>query len=106
MNAAAKKGSIGFEKNKVTSLRDCSNQVRNVGMKRRLDSSNPNDRRAAGNNLADAFVGNRMAGIGMQNFCGIHKLHGAGTLGKTQLLREPSYGEVRSKPQGKPHHAL
>src|SRR5260370_14109973 len=96
MNAAAKMYSIGFEKNKVASLRDCSNQMRDAGVEQRLHSSDPNDRRAGGNNLADPFVGNWMAGIGMQNLCGGHKLDGAGTLGYTRLPRQPSPRDVRS----------
>src|SRR5260370_8891787 len=102
MNAAAKMCSIGFEKNKVASLRDCSNQMRNAGMKQRLYSCNPNDRRATGNNLADPFVGNRMAGIGMQNFCDIHKLAEAATLGLTRLLPVPAPYQCPGKPPGEP----
>jgi hypothetical protein len=106
MNAAAKQGPIGFEKNKVTSLRDCSNQMRNAGMKQRLASTHPDYRRAAGNYFANLFVRNRMVGIVMQNFRRIHKLNGATALGKMRLLCEPAHRKVHSKPQGKAHHAL
>lgn len=106
MNAAAEQGSIGFEKNKLTSLGHRSNQMRNSRMMQGLASSDPNDRRAARNNFADPFVRNRMVGIVMQNFCRIHKLNRTGALRGTRLLRELGHGEVSSKPQGKPHHAL
>src|ERR1700682_509081 len=106
MNAAAEKNSIGFEENKITAARDGANQMRNAGMIQRLASPDPNDRRAAASNIADLFVRNRMAGIGMQNFCRIHELDGAGGLRETQVLRDAGHGEVRSKPQGEAHHAL
>jgi len=60
MNAAAKKSSVGFKKNKVTSLRYCSNQMRNARMMQWFASTDPNDRRAAGNYFAYLFVRNRM----------------------------------------------
>src|SRR5713101_3140205 len=85
MNAAAEKSSIGFEENKMTILRDGANQVRNAGMMQRFASPDPNDRRAAANDIADFFVRNRMAGIGMQNFRRIHELNGAGGLPETQF---------------------
>src|SRR5258708_7931000 len=106
MDAATEKSSIGFEENKMTVLRDGTNQMRNAGMMQRFASPDPNDRRAAANNIANLFVRNRMAGIGMQNFRRIHELDGAGGLRETQFLREPGDGEVCSKPQGKAHHAL
>src|SRR6267143_362174 len=96
MNATAKQGSTGFEKNKVTSLRDCSNQMRNAGMKQRLTSSDPNDWTAPGNNFAHPLVRNRMVGILMQKFRRIHKLNGATASAQTRLLREPAHREVRS----------
>src|SRR6266404_2745449 len=100
MDAAAEKSSSGFEENKMAALRDGANQMRNAGMTQRFASPDPNDRRAAANNIADLFVRNRMAGIGMQNFCRIRELDGAGALCETQLLREPGHSEVRRKPQG------
>jgi hypothetical protein len=42
----------------------------------------------------------------MQDFCSIHELDGASILRKTQFPREPGHDQVRSEPQGKPHHAL
>jgi len=106
MNAPAKKRSVSFEKDRMTAPRDGANQMRNAGMTQRLGSSNPNGRGVAGNNFPNPLVRNRMAGIVVQNFCRVQKLDGAGALGKTRLPREPGQGEVRSKPQGKPHHAL
>src|SRR6267143_130717 len=106
MNAPAKKRSIGFEKNKVASLRDGSNQARNACSPQRLASSNPNHRRSAGSKVADYFVRNGIAGIVMQDFCSIHKLHGAGVSGKMRLWCETGQRQVRSKTQRKPHHAL
>src|SRR6266478_4256980 len=97
MNAPAKKRSIGFEKNKVASLRDGSNQARNAGAAQRLASSNPDNRRAAGINFADSFVRNGMAGIVMQDFCSIHKLNGADVSGKMRLCCETGQRQVRSK---------
>src|SRR5260370_34760329 len=87
MNAAAEKSSIGFEENKMTVLRDGADQMRNAGMMQRFASPDPNDRRAAANDIADFFVRNRMAGIGMQNFRRIHELDGAAGLPGTQFLR-------------------
>src|SRR5713226_1771077 len=106
MNAAAKMRSIGFEKNKMTSLRDRSNQMRNTGMMQRLASSDPHDRRAAGNNFANLFMRNRMVGVVMQNFCHIHNPNGAYIWCKTQYPQKPGSGDVRRKPQGKPQHVL
>jgi len=106
MHAAAEKSAIGFEENKMTTVRDSANQMRNAGVMQRLASPDPNDRRAAANNIVDLFVRNRMAGIGMQDFCRIHELDRAGALRETQFLRDAGNGEVRSKPQGKAHHAL
>jgi hypothetical protein len=47
-----------------------------------------------------------MVGIVMQNLRRIQKLNGATALGKMRLLCEPVHREVRSKSQGKAHHAL
>src|SRR5207245_9111560 len=105
MNAAAKKGSISFEKNKVIPLRNCSNQMRYSGMMQRLASTDPNDRRAARNYFANLFVRNRVVGVVMQNFCRVHKLNGAGVRDKTQCPRKPGSGDVCRKPQGQPQHA-
>src|SRR5258708_39938017 len=105
MDAAAEKGSIGFEENKMTVLRDGANQMRNAGMMQRFASPDPNNRRAAANDIADFLVRNRMAGIGMQNFCRIHELDRAGGLRETQFPREPGHDEVRSEAQRKAHHA-
>jgi hypothetical protein len=106
MNAATQKRSIGFEENKMTAVRDGADQMRNAGMIERFASTDPNNRRAAGDNFANLFVRNRMARIGMQNFCRIHELDGACVLRKTKLLREAGHDQVRSKPEGKAHHAL
>src|SRR5260370_28432239 len=106
MDAAAEKSSIGFEEYKMTILRDGANQMRNAGMMQRFASPDPNDRRAAANNIADLFVRNRMAGIGMQNFRRIHELDEAGALRETQFPREPRHDEVRSEGQRKAHQAL
>jgi hypothetical protein len=106
MHAAAEKSSIGFEENKMAAVRDGTNQMRDAGVMQRLASPDPNDRRAAANNIADLFVRNRTAGIGMQNFCRIHEPDGAGALREAQFLRDAGHGEVRSKPQGEAHHAL
>src|SRR5712692_4647338 len=106
MDSAAEKNSIGFEKNKMTALYSSANQMRNAGMMQRLASPDPNDRRTAGNNFAHFFMRNGMAVVGMQDFCRIHKVDRTGDARKTQFPREPGQGEVRSKPQGKPHHAL
>src|SRR5260370_16266199 len=105
MDAAAEKSSIGFEENKMTILRNGANQVRNAGMMQRFASPDPNDRRAAANNIADLFVRNRMAGIGMQNLRRIHELDEAGALREAQFLREAGHGEVRSNAQTQAHHA-
>ena len=106
MNAAAQKSSIGFEENKMTASRDSANQMRNAGMMQRLASPNPNDRRAAVDNIADLFVRNGVAGIGMENFRCLDELYGANSCSGTQLLRDAGQGEVRSEPQRKAHHAL
>src|SRR5216684_1470029 len=106
MNAAPKKRSVGFEKTNMPVLRDGTNQMRDAGMKHRLASPNPNDRRAAADNCADLFVGNRMAGIGMQNFGRIDELDGAGSTRRTQFPPDAGQDEVRSQSQGKAHHAL
>jgi hypothetical protein len=90
----------------MTTSRDGTDQMSNAGMMQGLGSADPNDRRAARNYFSNLFVRNGVAGIVMQNFCGIHKLHGAGAWGRTPPLREPGPGEVRCKPQGKPQHAL
>jgi len=78
VDAPAKKRSIGLEKNKVTGLRDGSNQVRNARMTQRLASSNPNNGAPAAVNFANSFVRNGMAGIVMQNLRRIHKLNDTG----------------------------
>jgi len=106
MDSAAEKSSIGFEKNKMTALRNGPNQMRNAGMTQRLVSPDPNDRRTAGNNFAHLFMRNGMAVIGMQDLCRIHKVDRTSEARKTQFPREPGQDEDRSKPQGKPHHAL
>src|SRR6267143_5629507 len=105
MNAAAEKSSIGFEENKMTVLRDGANQMRDARVKQRLASPDPNDRRAAADNIVNLFVRNRMAGIGMKNFRRIHEFYEGGALPETQFPRDAGQGEVRSKPQGKAHHA-
>jgi len=106
MNAAAKKRSIGFEKNRMTAPRDGANQMRNAGMTQRLGSSNPNGRGVAGNNFPNPLVRNRMAGIVMQDFRGIQELDGARTMREAESLREAGSGDVRRQTQGEPHHAL
>src|SRR5712664_2903447 len=100
MHAAAEKSAIGFEENKMTAVRDGANQMRNAGMMQRFASPDPNDRRAAGNNFTDLFVGNRMAGIGMQNIRRIYELDQAAALREKQFLREPGLDAVRGQPQG------
>src|SRR5260370_6886921 len=89
MDAAAEKSSIGFEEYKMTILRDGANQMRNAGMMQRFASPDPNDRRAAANNIADLFVRNRMAGIGLQNFRRIHELDQESALRETQSPPPP-----------------
>jgi hypothetical protein len=106
MNAAAKQGSIGLEKNKMTASRDGTHQMRNSRMFQRLASADPNDGRASRNYFVNLFVRNRMAGIVMQNFCRIHKLRRALVRDKPQCSYKPGSGEVRCKAQGKPQHAL
>jgi hypothetical protein len=106
MNAAAKKRSIGFEKNRMTAPRDGASQMRNAGMTQGLASPDPNDGRTAGNNFADPFVRNRMAGILMQDFRGIQELDRARTPRKTKFLGEAGSGDVRRQTQWEPHHAL
>src|ERR1700738_4972021 len=106
MNAAAEERSIGFQENKMTALRDSADQMRNPGMTERFASSDPNNRRAAANDVADLFMRDRMAGIGMQNLCRIHELHGANAPRGTQPLCEPRHNQVRGQPQGEAHHAL
>ncbi len=90
----------------MTFLGNGANQMGDARMKQRFASPDPNDRRAAADNLADLFVRNRMAGIGMQNFRRIHELYGACARRETELPRDAGQGEVRSKPQRKAHHAL
>src|SRR5260370_37606195 len=106
MNPAAEKSSIGFEKNKMTAVRDRSNQVGNARMMQRFASPDPNNRCRAANDSADLFVRNRMAGIGMQHFGSIHELDEADALRERQLLREPGHDQVCSKAQGESPHAL
>jgi hypothetical protein len=106
MNAAAKKRSIGFEKNRMTAPRDGANQVRDARMKQRLASTDPNDRRTAADKVANHFVRNRMAGIVMQDFRGVQELDGTRIARKTESLREAGSGDVRRQTQGEPHHAL
>src|SRR5436190_3030352 len=106
VNAPAKKRSIGLEKNKVARLRNGPDKMRNARVMQRLASPNPNNRRAAGINLANSFVRNGMTGIMVQNFCRIHKLNGAGSSGKSCLWREPGHRQVCCEPQRKLHHAL
>ena len=106
MNAPAEKGSIGFEENKMTAPGDGANKMGDAGMMQRFASPDPNDRGAAANNLSDLFVRNRMVGIVMQNFRRIQELDGAHFSRQTEHLRNAGHGEVRSKPQGKPDHAL
>jgi hypothetical protein len=77
VDAAAECGSIGFEKNKMAAPRDGTDQMRNARMIERLASANPNHRRAAGNDFANPLVGNRLIGMVMQKFSGIHKPNGA-----------------------------
>src|SRR5260370_42368442 len=100
MDAAAEKSSIGFEEYKMTILRDGANQMRNAGVIQRLASPDPNDRRAAANNIADLFVRNWMAGIGMQNFRRIHEPDGAGALPPAQCSGGAGHCEGRGKPPG------
>jgi hypothetical protein len=71
MNAAAKKPSIGFEKNGMTAPREGANQMRDARVMQRFASADPNDRRTAADEIANLFVRNRMAGIVMQDFRGI-----------------------------------
>jgi len=106
MNAAAKKHSVGFEKNKVARLRYGSNQMRNSGVMQRLGSPNPNDGEATGINFADSFMRHRMAGTVMQDFHGIQELDRASIRRKTEFLREAGSDDVRRQTQGEPHHAL
>src|SRR5258708_39327607 len=106
MHAAAEKSSIGFEEDKMAAVRDGANQMRNAGVIQWLASPDPNNRRAAANNIADLFVRNRMTGIGMQNFRRIHELDEAGAVRETQFPREPGHEEDRSEAQRKAHHAL
>ncbi|HUC54577.1 MAG TPA: hypothetical protein VMR90_11045 [Candidatus Cybelea sp.] len=95
MQAGSKKDPIGFQKNKVTRLGDGSNQMRNAGMIERLASRDPNNRGAAGNNLPNPLVRNRMIGIVMQKFRRFHELHGASALGKLRLVSEMGQRETR-----------
>jgi hypothetical protein len=106
VNAAAKQGSIAFEKNKMTTSRDGTDQMSNPGMMQGLGSADPNDRRAAGNYFSNLFVRNRVVGIVMQNFCGIDKLNGAVVPGMMQDPREQGLGDVGCNPEGQPQHAL
>ena len=105
MNTAAKKRSLGFEKNRKTAPRDGASQMRNAGMTQGLASPDPNYGRTAGNNFADPFVRNRMAGIVMQDFRGIQELDGLRIARKSEFLREAGPADVRSQTQGEPHHA-
>jgi hypothetical protein len=106
MKAAAEKSSIGFEENKMAVLRNCTNEMRDAGMKQGLASPDPHDRRTAAENIANLFVRNGVAGIGMQNFRCVDESDGMRARRETQFVRDAGQDEVRSKPQGEAHHAL
>ena len=64
---------MGFEKNVMTARCNGSDKMRYSRMVQRLASANPNDRRGAGDGVANLFMRNRMRGTGVQDFRGIGK---------------------------------
>jgi hypothetical protein len=74
VNPPAEGGSIGLEKDVVTTLRDGSNKMTDPGMKQRFTAANPDYRSGILQEGMHLFVGNRRNGAGMKDLSRIHTM--------------------------------